>query len=204
MSHKRQTKSIVWRLFKINDDDQTKVTCSLCNKILSRGGKIEKAFSTTNMRKHLQTQHQEQFEQEELVAEKLAQTTQKRTRNAFSTTHKKSKIDHGPSSGSIISHTQKTLEKMYSRDKIIHDAIGEMIVIDSQPFSIVEDIGFTRLLKLLKPNYELPPGKYFSDYIIPEMHSKVLTQIKKKIDEARNMSFTTNIVTNSTDASFIR
>lgn len=214
MSQKGQAKSVVWRLFKINDDDQTKVTCNLCNKVLSRGGKTEKSFTTTNMKKHLQTQHQEQLEQEEgLIAEEVAQAAQKRTMNYYVTAQKKTKVDcEASTSGS--SDSQRTLEETYELKKIwdinstqakrIHIAIGEMIAIDSQPFSIVDDIGFTRLIKLLKPNYELPSRKYFSTNIIPEMHSKVLTKIEKRINEASNVSFTTDIWTNNADASFIR
>ncbi|KAL7639624.1 UNVERIFIED_CONTAM: hypothetical protein RMT77_010125 [Armadillidium vulgare] len=36
------------------------------------------------------------------------------------------------------------------------------------------------------------------------MHSKVLTKIVKRINEASNVSFTTDIWTNNADASFIR
>lgn len=79
-----------------------------------------------------------------------------------------------------------------------------MIALDCQPFSIVEDIGFTRLMKLLKPNYDLPSRKYFTTKIIPDLHNKAMTKIQNCIKEASNMSFTTDIWTNNADASFIR
>ena len=79
-----------------------------------------------------------------------------------------------------------------------------MIALDSQPFSIVEEVGFKRLMKVLKPNYELPSRKYFTSNIIPTIYSRVGAKIKKSIDQASNLSFTTVIWTNNANASFIR
>lgn len=214
MSHKGQVKSIVWKFFNINVDNETKVTCKLCSKILSRGGKTEKTFTTTNMKKHLQTQHQDQLEEEErLIVEELAQESQKRSITCYFTSEKKTKVDCEASSADS-SHSQRTMEETLELKKIwdinstkakeIHTAIGEMIAIDSQPFSIVEDVGFTRLMKLLKLNNQLPSRKYFSTVIIPEIHCKVLTIIEKRINEASNVSFPTDLWTNNANASFIR
>ena len=48
-------------------DDGTKVECKLCDISLSRGGKEEKSFNTSNLRKHLQSKHEQEFEKEELT-----------------------------------------------------------------------------------------------------------------------------------------
>ena len=37
----------------------------------------------------------------------------------------------------------------------IHQSIAEIITVDGQPFSVVDDTGFNRLMKCVKPNYEL-------------------------------------------------
>ena len=78
-----------------------------------------------------------------------------------------------------------------------------MVAFDVQPFSIVKDVGFRRLMKLLKPNYELPSRKYFTATIIPSLHIKVMNKRQSKIDEATNTSFTSDIWTNNADTSFI-
>ena len=125
-----------------------------------------------------------------------------------------SSLSEASSSDTGGSYSQKTLEETYELKKIwdinssqaqkIHFAIGEMIALDSQPFSIVEDVGFKRLMKVLKPNYELPSRKYFTSNIIPTIYSRVGAKIKKSIDQASNLSFTTDIWTNNANASFIR
>ena len=56
--------------------------------------------------------------------------------------------------------TQLTLEETLSLKKIwdinssqaisIHNSVAEMVIVDFQPFSIVEDVGFNKLMKCLK------------------------------------------------------
>ena len=51
----------------------------------------------------------------------------------------------------------------------ITSLIGKMVVVDCQPFSIVEDEGF---VKLVQPCYQIPNRKYFSTTLIPHMFKK--------------------------------
>ncbi len=64
-------KSIVWKLFKINEKDQFKAICELCNAELSRGSKVG-CFTTSNMLKHLSSKHNKELKEEE-EKEKLEQ-----------------------------------------------------------------------------------------------------------------------------------
>lgn len=235
MAHRGQAKSIVWRLSKVKEDDATKVVCNICSKVLSRGGKSERFFSTTNMKKHLILQHNEEYAEEERLVneEAIAEAREKRTisnlTNFLTVTPPEKRIRYNdefdsnitPSastsgSSSLVdsSLTQRTLKETLDLKKIfdinspqaqkIHYAIGEMIALDTQPFSIVEDIGFKRLMNLVKPSYQLPSRKYFTTNIIPDMHTKIMAKIKQIVNNATNMSFTTDIWTNNSDASFIR
>ena len=54
----------------------------------------------------------------------------------------------------------------------MHYAIGKMIVLDNQPFSVVDDKRFNKLMNLLQPQYQLPCRKYIIAVIIPDMHQK--------------------------------
>lgn len=70
-----------------------------------------------------------------------------------------------------------------------------MIAIDSQPFSIVEDIGFIPLLACVCPRYVVPSRKYFSEKIIPEMYTKLRQKLFEDLhyDDNFSISFTTDI-----------
>ena len=54
----------------------------------------------------------------------------------------------------------------------VHKFIMEIIALDNQPFSLVEDIGFVRLLQVLEPRYTLPSRKYLIAKILPVVHDE--------------------------------
>lgn len=65
-----------------------------------------------------------------------------------------------------------------------------MIAVDLQPFSIVEDIGFQRLLKEICPNYNIPSRKYIKESIIYNIYSKVRNNILNELNDVQFISFT--------------
>ena len=73
-----------------------------------------------------------------------------------------------------------------------------MMALDSQPFSIVEDAGFLRLLANVCPKYVMPSRKYFSEKIIPDIFSTIRTKLHEEIHSQGDkfpISFTTDIWT---------
>ena len=67
-----------------------------------------------------------------------------------------------------------------------------MICLDVQPFSIVKDKGFARLLKHLSPNYKIPSRKNFSMNVILLMYETIKSKIKYEINQADFISLTTD------------
>ena len=71
---------------------------------------------------------------------------------------------------SYSQHRKKThscrLKEKYEehpKRKAIYLKIMECIALDNQPFSIIQDAGFTKLVEFLEPRYAMPSPKYFSD-----------------------------------------
>ena len=114
-----------------------------------------------------------------------------------------------PESGEL----QLTLEKTLSLKKIwdinssqataIHTTIGEMIAVDNQPFTVVEDVGFGRLMKIVKPNYKIPCRKYFSNKVIPSIHEAIMNKVRHTVESSPFISFTTDIWTSVSNDAFI-
>ena len=52
-------------------------------------------------------------------------------------------------------------------------AVAEMIVLDNQPFSIVDDLGLKNLARVLEPRYNLPSCHYFAKVVIPDMYQQI-------------------------------
>ena len=75
----------------------------------------------------------------------------------------------------------------------IHKFVMEMIALDNQPFSLVEDIGFVRLLQVLEHRYSFPSRKYLVKKILPVVHDEVMSWVKSKIEGITHFSFTTDV-----------
>jgi hypothetical protein len=46
-----------------------------------------------------------------------------------------------------------------------------MIATDMQPFSIVNDLGFRRLIQKLNPRYKLPSKRHLKEKLLPEIYA---------------------------------
>ena len=55
--------------------------------------------------------------------------------------------------------------------------IMEFMALDDQPFGVVGDIGFRRLVEHIEPRYTIPSRRYFSDVCLPEMYDSVATRV---------------------------
>lgn len=110
-----------------------------------------------------------------------------------------------------VSSTMKqiTLKESSSQTKVwevndpravkLSTKVAEMIATDCQPLSIVDNIGFVRLMKAAEPRYMLPSRRHITETVIPQVHSRVLSQAKESISEAKRVSCTSDIW--STDVS---
>ena len=65
--------------------------------------------------------------------------------------------------------------------------------IDTQPLSIVDNGGFMKLLNTLKPRYTIPSRKYMTDTILPRILEGITCSVKSEIAHVLWFSFTTDI-----------
>ena len=182
----RAKRSAVWDYFVINVVDESEASCSICPVDVPRGGKDVKSYNTSNMRRHLETKHPEEFSQ--LQAKEKEEKERGKTSSSLS-------ICGSSDQPTIIESFTKTQPLAFDnpRAKAITRRIGEMIVLDSEPFTVVSHTGFSRLLKILEPRYKLPSEKYFSETLIPEMYQKVCLKVRDLLSSISNVSVTTDI-----------
>ena len=67
-----------------------------------------------------------------------------------------------------------------------------MIAVDLQPFSLVEDLGFIRLMNYICPNYKIPSRKYLKEQIVKDIYVSVKNKIQEEINSATYLSFMPN------------
>ena len=68
-----------------------------------------------------------------------------------------------------------------------------MIALDCHPFSLVEDEGFTRLLRESEPRYSLPNRRYFTENIVTNLFNNLKTKVTQAVSGVNFFSFTTDI-----------
>ena len=56
----------------------------------------------------------------------------------------------------------------------------------------MNDVGFTRLLRELEPRYSIPSRRYITETVLPKVYEEVRSAVKKQVDEASFLSFTTD------------
>ena len=89
------------------------------------------------------------------------------------------------------------------RAQKIHRLIEEMIAVDLQPFSVVEDIGFQRLWHHLCPSYPIPSRKFMKENIVQGIYALVKGSIYQDVLLAKYLSFTSDGWTSSDKCLFL-
>ena len=180
-------KSAIWAYFTIKLDTHF-AECNICKAEVSRGGKNSKIFNTTNIVNHLKVKHVEEYKK--YKEEKATKVDTSELQEAS----KKQQFKLEECGGSIKKWgiNSPCAQKMTRK-------IGEMIALDNHPFSVVEDIGFLRLMQQLEPRYSVPSRKYVTEVVIPRIVVGLTNEVQKLLKPVVWFNFTTDIW--STDAS---
>lgn len=133
------SESSVWKFFIVKDGDDSKSVCKSCDTEISRGSKLAKAKTTSAMRKHLKTRHPLLHAQlEEMIsAEPQSQS-------------KAPKPSRQQTLTECLTYVKEWTPESSNAERI-HKSIATMMAKDLQPYSIVEDEGFKRLVHDLEP-----------------------------------------------------
>lgn len=127
-------------------EDTKYAICNTCQAKVSRGGGSTKSYTTTNLVNHL-AKHPDVNKQ--YIECKSAQEA----------THIKETRKRKTEQQLSLKETQQ-LSKPWDinddRSQRVHKRIGEMLAVDCQALSMVEDVGFKRMLQILEPRYKCP------------------------------------------------
>lgn len=134
-SHMR---SLIWNHFTVSVNDNTKAICNYSKVIISRGGKIQRHLELPNLLKHLRLNHI--LEYRSLEAIKQAKEVENKDKANSSTVK------------TLNNYVQKVIPFGINHQmaRKITRVVAEMIVLDNQPFSVVDDLGFKNLVRLLE------------------------------------------------------
>lgn len=78
------------------------------------------------------------------------------------------------------------------RQNTIDEELAEMVALDFQPFSIMDDKGFKSFTHALNLMYAIPSRKILSQKIIPSLHDKEHASLQEKVKKATAVCLTTD------------
>ncbi|CAG9827327.1 unnamed protein product [Diabrotica balteata] len=202
------SKSELWRYFdKLKDG---KASCRICKKILKTCG------NTSNLRCHINSVHKMVLEDE--IRKIKTSSSSEEVEPSF----KKQKIEGGDkvevkitdseitqipscsSSDNLYQTKQLTIDTSMkrivsygeggSKHSQITNTICYMIAKDCQPFTMVENKGFKKLMKLTSPLYKMPTANTFKKQI-EQKYNFVSVEVKKKLELLKAYCITSDIWT---------
>ncbi|XP_077025324.1 zinc finger BED domain-containing protein 4 [Tamandua tetradactyla] len=184
--------SKLWNHFSVCSADSTKVVCLHCGRTISRGKKPTN-LGTSCLLRHLQRFHGNAL-RGDLPVPVLPSSPE----------------GHTPSSTEFLGAPafDDTSEKFCDSHPVakkITSLVAEMLALDLQPYSFVDNVGFARLLEYLKPQYSLPSSSYFSRTAIPGMYDEVRQVVTAHLKDAESgvVHFTSGVWMSSPAREFL-
>jgi len=90
-----------------------------------------------------------------------------------------------------------------ARQKRLNHLLLKMIVIDFQPFSIVNDAGFREFVIALDPSYRIPSRTMITTELLPAAYNNAVDRIKAVLADAAAVTLTTDSWTSLTTESYV-
>jgi len=190
---KSRQKSWVWKHFTISISDPKYVNCKICNGRASRGSDDPKEQTSSGLLSHLKTHHPlvtktspaslttrtPKVPQKEVSKPK---ENRKKTIPIFNIRSKKQITEMLESTIPNWVETSSKIESNSEKGQKFYKSIFEMIILDMQPWSVVNDAGFLRHHAMIAPNFEISSDKYYRSMLDPA-YEKIKTALKDRLEE---------------------
>lgn len=79
------------------------------------------------------------------------------------------------------------------RAKQITEVLTQCIVLDDQPLSVIDNVGFCHLVNVLEAKYKIPSHRHVTDIVLPQIHVAVKKHVMSMLHDIKAISFTTDI-----------
>lgn len=163
----------------MNPCDQSHATCKHCGQSVSHGGKSSSSWSTSTLKKHVTRRHPLINIEKIVSSDNKSQSPGKQQDIAASFDRAKAWEFNDP------------------RSLRLHRGIAEMVALDDQPFSVVDNKGFRRVMQLAEPRYSLPSDTYLRQTAVPDLFKSLREKVTDVIRDVTFVSFTTDTWTTS-------
>lgn len=182
MSKEKQLTSCIWNYYTISPLNNCKAICKLCELTFSRGGQETKSFNTSNLVQHLRSKHVVAYTNFQKESKEKQETAAKQSTATI------------PRPATIEALLDRRQPFQFNDQRALdwNKTIAEFMALDVQPFSVVDNVGFRRIIAKAEPRYQIPSGKYFSSTLIPQMHTTIKNKIREMVSCQPSVSFTSD------------
>ncbi len=178
----------IWEFFERNEPDESKALCKSCKASILLGSKQRKSQTMSCLMWHLQTRHSVSFG-------KYCQRKERKEADSAASTcatvaAASASVSPGLRQSSIEDSFARRQKWNDSDPRSIHvdQLILEMIILDCQPFSMVLDAGFRKLINELKPQYyRLKSNKFFHDKL-DGFYQEICQKLKNELENVQWIS----------------
>ena len=202
--------SLCWKLITLKSDTKTAV-CDLC--------KLELQFnkrSNTNLLRHLRLKHPFElaaFEERSGQLSSLPSTSSTETAlasigsntststatttptSAFSSTSTSTSATSTSSTRQLTIAATVERTTKYKPDSVrkreLDARVLDLVTVDMQPLSVVENKAFRRLLNTLDPRYEIVSRKRLTSQMLPQKYQEERARLVTMLEEISHLSITT-------------
>ena len=181
-------KSPVWKYFEDDTQNKKNAICNLCNASVSRGSAISKNKNTSSLLSHLKGFHVADYnkvQKENELREKFEKAMKAKEDEKLKTSMLRSKNDRKAALNvSLPDFIASNTKWSFNSEKAqrLHKAIFEELIIDLQPFTHVDGLGFLRTKQMTVPQFEVASSKYYRSLLEPTFE-KVLAKLKAQLME---------------------
>ncbi|XP_072394799.1 E3 SUMO-protein ligase ZBED1-like [Diabrotica undecimpunctata] len=207
----RNRTSVAWDFF-VKNDDKTKAVCKLCSCEYKYIG------NTTSLIDHIKKKHTVQYNEvigQNLTSEKIENNAPEQSSRTSLMNRTDSHQNNTILTPSHIHNVRAFNEPVPKRpkqirltvstkmnQKIVDDALLDMIVVDMQPLQIVENEGFKKYTNKLNPDYILPSRKKIAQ-MLEDKYKICSLEVKEKLQGVEYIALTTDIWSSDSQKSYI-
>ncbi|KAK2578599.1 hypothetical protein KPH14_012218 [Odynerus spinipes] len=191
VKRKRVQVSSVWKYFKRSNDKKL-AKCINCGREYKTSG------NTTNLGDHLRRHHplveNSEFKEQEATID---------TTGSFNSQSTSSSTCSSIRSISPFFKRALQYDANSQRKLQIDKVLIEMIALDYQPFTIVKDIGFRKLINLLDLRYVLVSTYTLSGKLLENCYQEVHQKLKNDLADTKYVAITTDSWTSCVSESYL-
>lgn len=212
---KKQKTSYLWSYFTTIDEVKKLARCDLC------GGVQNFKSTVSNLKNHLSKKHPTiQLNSKDSIVISTAGPSTSNNNFLVGSIETNTNVDSGgdgdtlphklpakqpvlnsqPNIRSFLPQSRKISE---TQKKKLDNLLLNMCIYDYQPFSIVEDKGFSSFVSALNPSYKLPNRKTISSALLPAEYEACLNAVRHTLTLVKSVALSTDTWTSANTENYL-